>query len=508
MAKIIGNTTATPNPRPDWNQTDSTKADYIKNKPVVLTEEQVKGLIDEFGGDTQVQADFNQTDETKSDYIKNKPDIPTKTSDLTNDAGYLTSYTETDPTVPSWAKASTKPTYTKSEVGLGNVENVKQYSASNPPPYPVTSVNGKTGAVTITATDVAALPNTTKIPTKTSDLTNDSGYITEAPNEIYVGNGDMPEDATVQILTDGSDAETELKNELKEYINNNFGALTLDKHTDGLIYLFRNGSPVGNGISITGEVVEGDVFGYVDENNNIVLRGALANGTYTVKYEIEDEDGNVKIIEIGDMELDNNVYYSVTSNLTNCSISNSTKTVVAGGSYTATITANSGYALKSLTATMGGSAVTVTNGVISIASVTGNIVITAVAEEKAVTPSYTNYAKNFEVGRLKSDGKVDSTTAAATTCSDYIPFTKDTVVRVKGFGALTDYNCALYDSKGTSQSVSKANAATTMISYAYDSASGVVTLTSLHTAIATIRVSGILTGTTSDVIITVNEDIA
>ena len=35
MAKIIGNTTATPNPRPDWNQTDETKADYIKNKPEV-----------------------------------------------------------------------------------------------------------------------------------------------------------------------------------------------------------------------------------------------------------------------------------------------------------------------------------------------------------------------------------------------------------------------------------------------------------------------------------------
>lgn len=32
MAKIIGNTTATPNPRPDWNQKDETKADYIKNK--------------------------------------------------------------------------------------------------------------------------------------------------------------------------------------------------------------------------------------------------------------------------------------------------------------------------------------------------------------------------------------------------------------------------------------------------------------------------------------------
>ena len=37
----------------------------------------------------------------------------------------------------------------KSDVGLGNVDNVKQYSASNPPPYPVKSVNGHTGAVTV-----------------------------------------------------------------------------------------------------------------------------------------------------------------------------------------------------------------------------------------------------------------------------------------------------------------------------------------------------------------------
>lgn len=53
------------------------------------------------------------------------------------------------PYVYEWALNETKPTYTKSEVGLGSVDNVKQYSASNPPPYPVTSVNGKTGAVTI-----------------------------------------------------------------------------------------------------------------------------------------------------------------------------------------------------------------------------------------------------------------------------------------------------------------------------------------------------------------------
>lgn len=44
----------------------------------------------------------------------------------------------------------------------------------------VKSVNGKTGVVVLSADDVGALPDTTHIPDKTSDLTNDSGYITEA----------------------------------------------------------------------------------------------------------------------------------------------------------------------------------------------------------------------------------------------------------------------------------------------------------------------------------------
>ena len=46
-------------------------------------------------------------------------------------------------------------TLTKANVGLNNVDNVKQYSANNPPPYPVTSVNGQTGAVKIDFSGVA-----------------------------------------------------------------------------------------------------------------------------------------------------------------------------------------------------------------------------------------------------------------------------------------------------------------------------------------------------------------
>lgn len=44
------------------------------------------------------------------------PTVPTTVSSFTNDVGYLTSYTETDPTISSWAKASSKPSYAYSEI--------------------------------------------------------------------------------------------------------------------------------------------------------------------------------------------------------------------------------------------------------------------------------------------------------------------------------------------------------------------------------------------------------
>lgn len=44
----------------------------------------------------------------------------------------------------------------------------------------VDSVNGKTGDVVLTASDVGALPDNTSIPSKTSDLTNDSNFVADA----------------------------------------------------------------------------------------------------------------------------------------------------------------------------------------------------------------------------------------------------------------------------------------------------------------------------------------
>lgn len=52
--------------------------------------------------------------------------IPTKTSQLINDNNYIVA--ENDPTVPAWAKQSSKPKYTKKEIGLSNVDNTADIS--------------------------------------------------------------------------------------------------------------------------------------------------------------------------------------------------------------------------------------------------------------------------------------------------------------------------------------------------------------------------------------------
>ena len=87
-------------------------------------------------------------------------------------------------------------------------------------------------------------------------------------------------------------------------------------------------------------------------------------------------------------------YYTITNTLTNCTNGNSNTSIAENTSYIATITPNTGYKLDIVTVTMGGvdvTSVVYNNGKITINSVTGNIVITAVANEKqAVAEMPTN----------------------------------------------------------------------------------------------------------------------
>lgn len=163
------------------------------------------------------------------------------------------------------------------------------------------------------------------------------------------------------------------------------------------------------------------VYGYVDANNNIVVSGHLGDGKYSVKYEMEDGS----LLPIGDLEIDNTVEYSVVCQLTNCTNSNSAAEIAQGASYTATITPNGGYALESLSVTMGGTDITasaVNGGNISIPEVMGNIVITALAEETLEPTNFldTSSADFKTESRISNSGTNGVTTGARVSVTNYI----------------------------------------------------------------------------------------
>ena len=194
------------------------------------------------------------------------------------------------------------------------------------------------------------------------------------------------------------------------------------------------------------KVKEGGVIGVVDNNKNIVLSGNLTDATYTVKYKMADGG----TVNIGNLVVDTRVYYSVTSTLTNCKNSNGNTEIVEGGSYSATITANSGYDLKSVTVTMGGTNITssaVSSGKITIANVTGDIVITAVAEVSG--PAYvnqipistnkdgslfvgTNGEKGYKANTRISLSTGNETTASGVELTGFIPVKVGDTMYIKG----------------------------------------------------------------------------
>jgi len=168
-------------------------------------------------------------------------DIPTNVSAFNNDAGYLTSYTETDPTVPSWAKQPSKPTYTASEVGAlpdstviptvyDATLTIKKNSSDNGDTFTANASQNKTInldlATVATSGSYNDLSNKPTIPTKTSELTNDAEFITaeDIPSDISAFNND------VGYLTSYTETDPTVPAWAKEQ---NKPSYTLDEVTDG-----------------------------------------------------------------------------------------------------------------------------------------------------------------------------------------------------------------------------------------------------------------------------------
>lgn len=131
---------------------------------------------------------------------------------------------------------------------------VEAYLEDHPIPAPVQSVNGKQGAVVLTATDVGALSDQTTIPTKTSDLTNDSGFITSVPvtsvnsktgavvlSAADVGaytkpSGGIPKtDLTAAVQASLDKADTALQSAPVTSVNTKTGAVTLNASDVGAL---------------------------------------------------------------------------------------------------------------------------------------------------------------------------------------------------------------------------------------------------------------------------------
>lgn len=130
----------------------------------------------------QVQADWDETDASKADFIKNKPVIPSTLADLSSDS---THRTVTDAEKSAW---NNKSDFSGNYEDLTNKPDIPtQLSelSSDSTHRVVTDTekstwNGKSDF----SGDYNDLNNKPSIPSKTSDLTNNSGFITDTVNTL------------------------------------------------------------------------------------------------------------------------------------------------------------------------------------------------------------------------------------------------------------------------------------------------------------------------------------
>ena len=165
-----------------------------------------------------------------------------------------------------------------------------------------------------------------------------------------------------------------------------------------------------------------------DGNNHTITfnAGELSAGTKNGSIRVTDANGNTAEADFTMIiNAATPTSYTITKNLTNCTCNNNTSSITAGSSYSANISANSGYELGSIRVTMGGADITssaVLGNTISISSVTGNIVITASATQQQ-TPSQPNPPS--------SGSALDDWDAFNNTYGNYVAYMADRV-GVKG----------------------------------------------------------------------------
>ena len=237
------------------------------------------------------------------------------------------------------------------------------------------------------------------IPTKLSELQNDSSYTTSTDvqsivnnaisssgninirsintGEIFVLSGSVPETKFGEIVVSSSslsinegssstftvklDSEPTSAQTINLSVNNS--NCSIDKSS---LTFTSNNYSTPQTVTVT---TTQDSSNYDNKTSVITLSG---------------DNVSSKTVTVNIINIDGRNTYTVTNNLTNVTSNNSSSSVTENSSYTATLTAKDGYKLDTVTVTMGDTDITssaYSNKVINISQVTGNIVITATAIE-------------------------------------------------------------------------------------------------------------------------------
>ena len=107
-----------------------------------------------------MQADYAQSDSNAVDYIKNKPTIPTATSDLNNDSGFITSSDVPSAQVQSdWNESnSSSAAYIVNKPTIPTVPTTDQtYNSSSTNPQSGTAVAGALATITLSTLNTAGI---------------------------------------------------------------------------------------------------------------------------------------------------------------------------------------------------------------------------------------------------------------------------------------------------------------------------------------------------------------
>ena len=315
----------------------------------------------------------------------NTSDIPTNTSELYNDSGFLTSIPSEYVTEQEMNEAIANSGSGTGGTGLTS----EQEEQLNKIPEMEASINNINESLNTKA-------NTSDIPTNTSELYNDSGFLTSIPSE-YVTETEMNE-AIANVSSGGS---VDLSGyATKDDLNTKANTSDIPTNTSELY------NDSGFLTSIPSEyVTETEMneaianVSILNQNGNTPLR--IWAGTQQEYDELLTyDDGIVYLIEGRSSVIVTR--YTITNNLTNVSTSNSANSIAEGSSYEAKLSVSTGYNIGNVSITMGGVDITstcYTNKTITISSVTGNIVITAEAvESPGTTDIDSKYTLAYSLG--------------------------------------------------------------------------------------------------------------